>query len=89
MNLTNINLTVIFDAFTNWFAMIIVWLKTTTITIWTFTFTMYDFVVISVVFEVFFYHILKFWAGSEAREEFHESEAADNIGYADYDWWGD
>lgn len=89
-NITNIDLTPIFDAFTNWFAMIIVWLKTTNIKIWTFTFSFYDFAVFSVVFSLFFYHLVRFWAGSGAYDELSDSEAAaEFISSGDYDWWGD
>lgn len=89
-NITNIDLTPIFDAFTNWFAVIIVWLKTTNIKIWTFTFSFYDFAVFSAVFIVIFHHFIRFWAGSGAWDELKDSEeVGEYIMTGDYDWWGD
>lgn len=90
MHITTIDLSPVFDAFSNWFAIIIVWLKSTNIKIWTFTFSMYDFAVMSVIFMTFFWSIVRFWAGSGTYDDLKDSEEATGfITSGDFDWWGD
>lgn len=66
--MTNINLTPIFDAITVWLATIIAWLKSTYITIWTFSFSLFDFFICSTVIMGFVHFVLSKWIGVEIDE---------------------
>lgn len=63
---TVLDLSVIFDAFSNWFAVIILWLKDTYIRVWTFSFSLYDILVVGLMFWLFFWAVTRFWLDDDS-----------------------